>query len=110
MGTTHGVRPERLETLHLAFGSGRLIAWSRALPEIRGKLGFLESDFEDLVAVDEFDDGEAWVPVRALLPRRRRNEEGRLAYHLWMIKPLMGLAPTSAITRELVGLGGRRRS
>jgi hypothetical protein len=99
MGTTHGVRPERLETLHLAFGSGRLIAWSRALPEIRGKLGFLESDFEDLV------DGEAWVPVRALLPRWRRNEEGRLAYHLWMIKPLMGLAPTSAITRELLGLG-----
>jgi hypothetical protein len=34
------------------FGSRRLIAWSRALPEIRRKLGFLESDFEDLVAVD----------------------------------------------------------
>ena len=46
MGTTHGVPPERLETLHFAVGSRRLIARSRALPEIRPKLGFLESDFE----------------------------------------------------------------
>ena len=56
------MRPERLETLHFALGSRRLIAWSPALPEIGRKLWFLEGDFEDLVAVDECDDGEAWVP------------------------------------------------
>jgi hypothetical protein len=78
MGTTHGVPPERLETLHFAVGSRRLIARSRALPEIRPTLGFLESDFEDLVAVDACDDGEAWVRVREVLPRRRRNEEAGL--------------------------------
>lgn len=74
--------PERLETLHFAIGSRRLIACSRALSEIRRKLEFLEDDdFEDLVAVDGFNDGEAWVPVREVLYRRRRNEESRLAYH-----------------------------
>jgi hypothetical protein len=62
MGATHGVRPERLETLHFAPGSRRLIAWSRALPEIGRKLGFLEGGFEDLVAVDECNDGKAWAP------------------------------------------------
>jgi hypothetical protein len=60
MGATHGVRHERLETLHLALGSRRLFAWSRALREVGRKLGFLEGDF-DLVAVEERDDGEAWV-------------------------------------------------
>ena len=52
MGATHGVRPERLETMHFA---------RSALPEIGRKLGFLEGHFEDPVAVGECDDGEAWV-------------------------------------------------
>jgi hypothetical protein len=66
------------ETLHCALGSRRLIGWSRSLSGIRRKLGFVEAEaFDDLVAVDEFDDGEAWVPV---LYRWRRNEEGRVAW------------------------------
>ena len=86
--------PERLETLHYALGSRRVIGWSRSLSGIRRKLGFVEvEDFDDLVAVDEFDDGKAWVPFQVVLYRWRRNEEGRVAYHLWMIKPIMGLDP-----------------
>jgi len=46
-------------------------------------------DFDDLVAVDQFDDGEAWVPFREVLYRLHRNEEGRVAYHL----PIMGFDP-----------------
>jgi hypothetical protein len=76
---------ERLETLHYALGSRRLIAWSRSLSEIWRKLGFLEDD--------DFVDGETWMPYREVVYRWCRNEEGRLAYHLWMIKPIMGLDP-----------------
>jgi Replication protein len=66
--------PERLEALHYALDSRRPIARSRSLSEIRRKLGFLEDDdFDDLVALDEFDDGEAWV--QEVLYRWRRNEE-----------------------------------
>jgi len=86
--------PERLETLHYVLGSRRVIGWSRSLSGIRRKLGFVEvEDFDDLVAVDEFDDGKAWVPFQEVLYRWRRNEEGWVAYHLWMIKPIMGLDP-----------------
>jgi hypothetical protein len=72
--------PERLETLHYALGSRRLIGWSRSLSGIRRKLGFVEAeDFDDLVAVDEFDDGEAWVPFREVLYRCQRGGPGRLS-------------------------------
>jgi hypothetical protein len=33
------------------------------------------------------------VPYREVVYRWCRNEESRLAYHLWMIKPIMGLDP-----------------
>jgi hypothetical protein len=86
--------PERLETLHYALGSRRLIAWSRSLSEIRRKLGFLEDDdFDDLVAIDELDDSEGWVPVREARYRWRRNEEGRFAYLPGRTKPIMGFDP-----------------
>jgi len=49
------------------------------LSEIRRKLGFLEDDddFDDLVVIDEPDNGEAWVPFREVLyplaAQRRRS-------------------------------------
>jgi hypothetical protein len=33
------------------------------------------------------------VPCRDVVYRWRRNEEGRLVYRLWSIKPIMGLDP-----------------
>jgi len=33
------------------------------------------------------------VPFRKVQYRLRRNAEGRLGYHLWMIKPILGLDP-----------------
>jgi hypothetical protein len=98
--------PERLETLHYALGSRRLIGWSRSLSGIRRKLGFVEAeDFDDLVAID-FDDGEAWVPCREVLYRCQRGGPGRpspvddQAVH--------GARPRRVRSRrELVGLGGR---
>ena len=110
MGATHGVRPERLETLHFAVGSRRLIARSRALPEIRPTLGFLESDFEDLVAVDACDDGEAWVRVREVLPRRRRNEEAGLPITCGWSSRSWASTRRVRSRGELVGRGGRRGS
>lgn len=70
------------------------IAWSRSLSDIR-RIGSVETTtFDDLVSVDEFDDGEAWVPFQEVLYRWHRNEEGRPVYHLWMIKRLMRLDRT----------------
>jgi hypothetical protein len=34
-----------------------------------------------------------WLPFREVQYRWRRNAEGRLGYHLRMIKPVMGLDP-----------------
>jgi hypothetical protein len=81
--------PARLETLHYALGSRRLVAWSRSLSVIRRKLGFLTDDddqSEDLIDVGEDYEPEAWVPFREVLYRWRRNEEGKLAYYLWTSK------------------------
>jgi hypothetical protein len=83
--------PERLETLHDALASRRLVAWSRSLSAIRRKLGFVKDDNvpEDLVDVGEDDDTDAWVPFREVQYRWRRNERGRMAYHLWFVRPVV---------------------
>jgi hypothetical protein len=69
----------------------RLVAWSRSLSGICRKLGFLKEDApegEDLIDVGEDDDGQAWVPIREVVYRWRRAEEGRMAYTLSAIKPI----------------------
>jgi hypothetical protein len=97
--------------------------WSRGRGhclKIRHRLGFLKDDgddFADLVDVGEDNDAEGWLPFREVQYRWRRNAEARLGYHLWMIKPIMGLDPLSAITSRrkarLMSAGctraGRRR-
>ena len=102
---------ERLESLHYAQGSRRLIAWSRSLSEIRPKLGFLEDDeFDDLVAVGQFDDGEAWVPSGG--PVALASQRGRSARLSAVVDQANhGARPRRVRPRgELVGLGGRRGS
>jgi plasmid rolling circle replication initiator protein Rep len=75
--------PDRLETLHYALGSRRLVAWSRSLSEIRRRLGFLDEDEDgDLVSVGDDDEAPAWAPFREVVYRWSRSAIGRLAYHL----------------------------
>ena len=50
---------ERLDNLHDAPGRPWVIAWSRSLSDIR-RLGSVETTtFDDLLSVDEFDDGRS---------------------------------------------------
>jgi hypothetical protein len=46
-----------------------------------------------LIDVGGDEEGQAWVPCRDVVYRWRRNEDGRLVYRLWSIKPIMGLDP-----------------
>jgi hypothetical protein len=77
-GLPGGAIPSGLKRSTTRSAAGRLIGRSRSLSGIRRKLGFVEAeDFDDLVApVHEFDDGEAWVPLREVLNRWRRNGGG----------------------------------
>jgi len=76
-GLPGGAIPSGLKRSTTRSAAGRLIGRSRSLSGIQRKLGFMEAeDFDDLVAVDEFDDGEAWVPFREVLNRWRRNRGG----------------------------------
>ena len=45
------------------------------------------------IKVGEEEETPAWVPFREVLYRWHRDEEGRLAYHLCMNKPVIGFDP-----------------
>jgi plasmid rolling circle replication initiator protein Rep len=88
---------ENLEAFHYGLAHRRMSAWSRSCSPIRRRLGFLKNEeekqaaaeaAEDLVDVGHEDDGLRWIPMRELVYRWRRSEEGRWHYSLWRIDPI----------------------